>query len=111
ITHGDEPQGGGAWVKEHGWGSEIFNFQPVDGTYYGYARPPGKTGGHTSQIKIERLGGSAAHDTLDNVTVFWVATNPLFRSTWVVGWYRDATVFRRWQESTNSKRQLPNGKI
>jgi hypothetical protein len=107
ITASDRPRGGGAWVKEHGWGSEIFNFRPLEGWYYGYARTAGSTGQHTSQIKLERLGGSKSDDTLQGVTVFWVATDPTHGGMSVVGWYDDATVFRRWQPSSRPQRRLP----
>ena len=42
IAGGDTPVGGGAYVAEHGFGHEIFNFQPFKSAVFGYAQPPGR---------------------------------------------------------------------
>jgi hypothetical protein len=38
-TANDQITGGGAFVKEHGYGHEIFNFQPFQGRVFGYVQP------------------------------------------------------------------------
>ncbi len=100
IVGGDAISGGGAYVVEHGYGHEIFNFQPFDGVVYGYVQP--SRGGHNRQgeagINISRLGVSASSESVSGVLAIWVATaRPPQRGAYVVGWYRNATVFRNWQ--------------
>lgn len=106
---GDKPRGGGAYVKEEGFGHEVFNFLPDGhGVYRGYVRPPGQGPVRDQRINIDRLGASESDDHLDGVDVFWAATHPALGGTRVVGWYDDATVFRTWRPSPK-KRPLPNG--
>ena len=86
--------GGGAYVKEMGYGHEAFNFQPCeDGKVRGYVRTP--RGG---QIHVEKLGAEDHDAFAEDVTVFWVATHPTERRIRVVGWYDDAVVFRELQQ-------------
>ena len=60
-TTSDHIRGGGAFVEEHGYGHEIFNFQPFEGKFYGYRQPP--RSGHNQPkgpgININRLGADA----------------------------------------------------
>lgn len=108
-SKGDKASGGGAYVKEEGFGHELFNFLPgADGRFRGYVRPPGQGPVRDQGINIGRLGAVRGADRIDGVTVFWVATHPALGGTRVVGWYDDATVFRAWRPSPK-KRVLPNG--
>lgn len=84
--------GGGAYVDEHKEGFEMCNFLPYRGKVYGYVRP--SRGG---QIKIERLGAGTDDLSVSNVTVIWTAKRPQV-GTVVIGWYKDATVHRKFQE-------------
>lgn len=105
VTGNDTPKGGGAWVKEHGFGHEAFNFKPSHDEYFGFVQSAG--GG----INLGRLGAAPDDDQLDDVTVVWVATHPLEGGVRVVGWYRNATVFREYQPPVRAKeRKLPNRK-
>jgi hypothetical protein len=104
VTAKDTPTGGGAWVKQHGFGHEAYNFEPVLNEYFGYVRPTG------SGINLSKLGGSADDEQLDGVTVVWVATHPTEGGTRVVGWYLNATVFAEYQAPPTKKgRRLPDG--
>ena len=98
IVDGDDIRGGGAYVVEHGYGHEIFNFQQFQGLVYGYVQPT--RGGHNRSgeagINITRLGASASNESVAGVLAIWVATHPEGGAC-VVGWYRNATVFRNWQ--------------
>lgn len=106
---GDKPRGGGAYVKEEGFGHEVFNFLPdAHGVYRGYVRPPAQGPVRDQRINIDRLGAGESDDQLDGVDVFWAATHPALGGTRVVGWYENATVFREWRPSPK-KRTLPNG--
>lgn len=99
----DEIIGGGAYVKEEGRGHEMCNFSPVGNILYGYVQP------HGNQIKIERLGASKEDQSVKGVTVIWTAKRPN-GSTVIVGWYRDAIVYRTYQEfKTTPQRQSENG--
>lgn len=95
----DQLTDGGAYVGEHGWGGEIFNFLPFEGSMYGYVQPPGrKEIPYNSRIiHIERLLASReAVSFVDGVLVAWAARKPE-GGTYLVGWYRDAVIFRQWQ--------------
>ncbi len=93
----DHISGGGAFVEQHGYGHEIFNFQPFEGRVYGYVQSPGS--GHNQPqgpgINVNRLG-AAAEDSIPGVLAVWVATSP-HGGSYVVGWYSNATVHRCWQ--------------
>ena len=82
---GDTIQRGGSYNKDS-TGHEVCNFSDVDGKVYGYVQP-------TGQIKIERLGASKKDQAIDGITVVWTA-GPDSGGTAVVGWYKNATVFR-----------------
>ncbi len=91
LKHGDQIVGGGSYVKEEGRGHEICNFAPSRNILYGYVQPPG------AQIDIERIGASADDESIHGVTVIWTATRPT-GGTAVVGWFKNATVFRKYQQ-------------
>ena len=98
-TTNDQITGGGPFVEEHGYGHEIFNFQPANDRVYGYVQPTGS--GHNQPlgpgIKIERLGASSGDDCVPGVLAIWVATAPS-GGGYIVGWYANATVYRHWQQ-------------
>jgi hypothetical protein len=91
---GDEIKGGGRYVQQKGRGHEVCNFSPVRGKLYGYVQPAGK------EINLERVGGSLVDDEVTGVTVVWTAKRP-GGSTVVIGWYRNATVFRKMRRQNN----------
>jgi len=95
----DELTDGGAYVGEHGYGGEIFNFAPFQGSMYGYVQPPGKKQipYNSRIIRIERLEASVNSSFVDGVHVAWAARKP-GGGTYLVGWYKNATVFREWQK-------------
>jgi len=93
----DQIKGGGSYVKEEGMGHEVCNFSMHRGMVYGYVQPPkakGQPG--EGQIRIERIGGSQ-EDSVSNVLVVWTANRPE-GGTVIVGWYKNATVYRYYQE-------------
>ena len=92
----DQIQGGGSYVREQGTGYEVCNFAVYRGTVYGYVQPPSaKSQYHAGQIKIERIGENQSNYITD-VLVIWTATRPE-GGTVVVGWYKDASVYRLFQ--------------
>lgn len=92
---GDQIVGGGAYVEEEGRGFETCNFAPQDNSLYGHVQPPGGT-----RINIERIGANADDDSIDGVTVIWTARHPR-GGTVVVGWFKNATVFRNYERFQN----------
>src|SRR5207253_3826316 len=90
LVADDAPQGGGKFVHEHESDHSMMNFLPFDGRYYGV-----RTG--SGEVNLDRLGASPGMDHLDGVTVVWVSTSR-DQGPVIVGWYRNATLFRRSQE-------------
>jgi hypothetical protein len=102
----DKIVGGGSYVKENERGGEVCNFlKCADGYVYGHVETwKGWTGdeqdGIDRDIKIELLGASPTDPYVDGVTVMWTATDPHGGGRRVVGWYRNARVFRKRQHFT-----------
>ncbi len=93
----DEPVNGGKYVTENNDGGECYNFEPVSFTdgemMFGYVMPPS----YTEKLHIENIIGCAGakkENVINNVIVVWCAKENDHRSTRVVGWYRNATVYR-----------------
>jgi hypothetical protein len=102
LRAGDQISGGGAYVKKEGRGHEVCNFSPDNGTLYGYVQAPG------AQVNLDRLGANSGDDSI-TATVVWTATRPGGGTT-IVGWYKDATVFRDYQKFDKAPRtQSQNG--
>jgi len=107
---GDAITGGGKHVDNEGWGGEMFNFKTFQGKVYGYVQPKiDKKHHNPSTIKLEKIGGSEDDEKLNNVTIVWTATDPDNRGTYIIGWYKNATVYRYEQSSPkNSNRKYKN---
>jgi len=99
LNSGDNIKGGGAFVAQHGFGHEIFNFRPWNGHVYGYVQPTGAAHNAESDrtINIDRLGAGKDDTSISGVLAVWAATRPQ-GGTVIVGWYKNATVFRDWQK-------------
>src|SRR5262245_37672642 len=96
ITEDDKISSGGAYVAEHGFGHEIFNFQPFLNVFYGYVQPPGrKDRWSEAKINLKQLDASKDDKSVSGVLAIWVATSP-DGGAFLVGWYRNATIFREW---------------
>lgn len=81
---------GAKYIRKHKFGHEIYNFAPYAGRQYGYARPV------SGRINIERLGASPNENHVDGVLVVWTAPHHA-RGVVIVGWYRNARVYREYQ--------------
>ncbi|MGT2465037.1 hypothetical protein ACVOMV_06020 [Mesorhizobium atlanticum] len=78
------------YLKVHQHGAEAFNFAKTEaGTVRGY-RPPGGR----EQINITKMGAARGAPHIGNALVVWLAKEPGSGKTLIVGWYRNATVFR-----------------
>lgn len=110
-TDKDIPHGGGAYVKEMLDGNEAYNFMgetikfdddflPEDTYCLGFVETKTTNGDTRNQLHIEKIVGCEAcvkEDSVEDVLVVYCATHPSGGFTTVVGWYRNATVFRHYQ--------------
>jgi tetratricopeptide (TPR) repeat protein len=87
----DSVSGGFEWVREHNYGHEMFNYLPIDGMVYGYVKP------QANSINLERIGECSFDDKIENVLVVFFAACPKVGQI-IVGWYKNATVFKEFQE-------------
>lgn len=89
------PVNGGNYNKNE-CGHEAFNFsREADGFCYGYVQPP-----RGNRLRIERIAPECKNqDCVENVLVVWIATKPkeLGGRQCVIGWYKEATVYRCFQ--------------
>ena len=110
-------QNGGSYVKKHGIGHECHNFSTVidrNGREkcLGFAMLAG--GGNTApQLKIENIVGCEAFknkESVDNVIVVWCAKADRSNNIRVVGFYKNATVYRysQYVDFDNGERQWYN---
>ncbi len=83
----DTPVGGHGYLKEGNIGHEVFNFASLKGKVYGYVP-------RSARINLKNLGGSSSDQSVTPVTVVWIARNPSDKKTYVVGWYKNASVFK-----------------
>ncbi len=100
--YNDEPENGGKFVYENGYGHEEYNFDTVsiDGEDYLFGFVETKsTRGKRNSLRIENIQGCEAFendDKVDGILVIWCATRNT-NQTSIVGWYKDATVYREYQ--------------
>lgn len=81
--------GGFDYPKEHGYGHELLNFQNSSGSNYGYVEARNGT------IKIDWLDAKPTDEYIDNILIIWTAPHPDGDGRFVVGWYKNARVFRK----------------
>lgn len=91
LHSGAQISGGGSFVTANKRGHEVCNFSPYKGCLYGYVQPPGM------HINIDRIGANSNAESIDGITIVWTATTPN-GGTVIVGWYKDAEVFRSYQK-------------
>ncbi|MDP3009415.1 MAG: DUF3883 domain-containing protein [Methylococcales bacterium] len=95
---GDEKPIGGGDYNNGNIGHEVYNFLNIRGTLYGYFQPHMKEPG---EINLGRIEQDYVGNEIDNVLVIWFATNPIDRGQVVIGWYKNATVFKSIQSPNN----------
>jgi len=99
--YNDPTIGGHGWLKNHDYGHEAWNFLPQATRLYGYIP-------RSARINLQKLGAGRKDERLAGVTVVWVARSPRNGVTYVVGWYRNATVHR---ENDHLKVSRSNGEV
>lgn len=90
LQAGASIKGGGAHVEKEGHGHEVCNFCNHEGFVYGYVKSPGKN------LDVKRIAGHDS-ESVDGVLIVWTAPVNGRAPAVVVGWYKDATVFRSYQ--------------
>lgn len=93
-------------------GHEAFNFRrEKDGCCYGYVQPPrGTKKNNDPHLNIGRINPAfKKSDCVTDVLVIWVATKPkeYGGGQYVVGWYKNATVYREFQPLSKNIRRYP----
>ena len=108
----DEPKNGGSYVKDTKDAHEKYNFKPEllklkgfpEGEYcLGFVETKSTSAGKRNQLNIEKIEGCSdlKNDTeVDDVLVVYCALYPdsFDKETYVVGWYKHATVYRRYEK-------------
>lgn len=92
----EKMSGGGSYVDEHGYGHELFNFKKIDGKVYGYVQPRGAN-------NLKHLGASEHDELIEGVLAVFTARHK-DGGTYVVGWYKDATFYKHYQEESIPER-------
>ncbi len=105
----DDIKFGGAFVDKNSFGHEIYNFQPHSGKLYGYVQPVYKKSHEMGTININRLSGVRSNKKIKDVLVVFVAKSPITESRRIVGWYKNATVYRNYQEPPPNSNRIYNG--
>lgn len=93
TENGDIPLNGGKFPEKNKTGGEIYNFLDYDKKCYGYFMHYGDI------LHIERIENITRNDDIaEDVLVVWVAKPDKKNSrSVIVGWYRHADVYRKWQ--------------
>lgn len=96
ITDTDKIINGGKYVEANNVGGEIFNFKEYNGEYYGYVQPKSdKQNVSGGRINIDQLGASPSDESIDGINVIFTAKGP--KGTVIIGFYKNATVYREKQ--------------
>lgn len=92
INENDIPRNGGSFVNENNDCCESTNFIDLYHKCYGFIENKGNS------LHIERLNpGYKNKNVIEGVTVIWVATDGI--SCKIVGWYKNAKMYRYTQET------------
>lgn len=84
----DKPVNGGSYNKTQ-IGHEIHNYKSFNGTYYGYVQST------KAVIDVSKLDTNA-FEKAENILVVWCSTRKTGGQV-IVGWYKNATVYREHQ--------------
>lgn len=108
----DEPRNGGSYVNENGDAHEAFNFAsvtldetagyPEDEYCLGFVETKSTNKNTKNQLNIEKIDGcelSKKDNEIEDVLVLYCAKYPdsMVQETYVVGWYKHATVYRYYE--------------
>lgn len=108
ITDNDKPINGGSYVDETSDAHEAYNFDKV--TFnddnkkvpycLGFFETKCTNGEYKNQLHIEKIDDKVDKniEVIDDVLVVWCAKGETNDFTSVVGWYKNASVYRNYQE-------------
>ena len=96
ITKDDIPQNGGSWVKENNDAHEAYNFTNCGRYYYGFAQP--------NRLDLSRIENTK-EEFIDNTLVIFFSTKPGEGGQYIIGWYKNATVYKFHQEIFHKNRK------
>ena len=91
----------GRFPKENGWGGECWNFKAWRGRMYGYVRVNSR--GDPTPV-VRRLNSGTVAESVDDVTVVWVAHNGAIEETYVIGWFERSTVYAQFLDRPDAQR-------
>ncbi|ELC8424879.1 hypothetical protein QYB63_001450 [Clostridium perfringens] len=102
INKNDKPVNGGSFVTKNGDATEAFNFKKYyDKKCHGFVATKSNKG-RFNQLHIERFEGvSEDAKEVNDVLVIWVAKDPARDKSYIVGWYKNATVCRYYYDLSN----------
>lgn len=104
----DKPIKGGEYVEKYGEAGEEYNFEPIKVSEsnkfecFGFVEPKRNKKGKINQFHLENLEGCSRmknEEFIEDVLVVW-CTTLLSGGMAVVGWYKNATVFRKPKKDT-----------
>lgn len=96
ITFGNH-----GYLQENDFGHECYNFRPYRGKCYAYVHvTEGKS------INIDRLGAAPEDEYIEGVNVVMFARNPSDDLAYIVGWYRNAKLYRYPQKFSDHRRTV-----
>lgn len=100
ITESDKIKGGGSYYPEGK--HEAYNFMSINGICYGYVEPP-----RHSKINLPKIDSNCGQtaDKIKDVLIIWVSTHPQNKGAYIVGWYRNATVYSCFHDIDEEKRK------
>lgn len=99
-TTTDKIKGGGSYDPEDK--HEAYNFMVINDNCYGYVEPP-----LHRKINLQRIdtGCPQSADELKDVLVIWVSSHPKTYGSYIVGWYKNATVYSYFHDIKESQRK------
>lgn len=97
----EKPIGGGSY-NEKEIGIEAYNFLPLSGHMLGYFQPVMRT----NLVALERIEAGFTGESLNGVLVIFVALDKEHGGQRIIGWFRDATVYRHEQTSDAKERNF-----
>ncbi len=92
-TGDKRPQRGGSFNIDN-VGHESYNFKAINNKLYGFFQSPSSSYG----FNLGRIEPQYSNkDYIDNVIVAIIASHPQYGGQWLIGWYKNATVFSEHQ--------------
>lgn len=103
---GDETDSGHEYFSGQGkkFGEECYTFLPDNGRLYFHAPfPEDKT------ININNLGANSNDCQIDGVLLVFISTSAISKKQHIVGWYKNAIIYRKFKKWPNDERKNQDG--